>query len=650
MNDQISITFPDKVSRQYHKGITPAEIAQSISPSLGKKAISAHVNGTHWDLLWPINEDSSISINQLDDNPHSLELIRHDFAHVMARAVQELWPETMVTIGPVIENGWYYDFDRDDPFTPGDLQIIEKKMREIINLRDKVSFEVRDRERALEYYRNSNEPYKVELVENIPADQEIKMYWHGYWQDLCRGPHLAHTGQLPADAFKLTSIAGAYWRGDSRNKMLQRIYGIAFRRRADLKAYLAFLEEAKKRDHRRLGGEMNLFHFQDEAPGMVFWHPDGWTICKEMKAYMTRRQVAYGYQEVNTPMVLDRTLWEKSGHWEKFHEHMFLVNVDMEIDPTERISALKPMNCPGHVQIFNNGQKSYRELPLRISEFGSCTRYEPSGALHGLMRVRGFVQDDAHIFCEESQIQDETKLFIEMLSGIYRDFGFEEFKIKFSDRPEVRAGTSETWDKAEEALKNATIATGSTFGLNPGEGAFYGPKLEFLLTDSLGRDWQCGTLQVDFVLPERLNSTYIGRDGNKHRPVILHRAILGSFERFLGILIENYAGKLPLWLSPTQIVVATIVSDSNDYAEMVAKTLIDAGIRVKTDTRNEKIGYKVREHSLAKVPYIFAVGAKEIEENSVSVRTLGEQRVRNISLNQAIVEFTELVKAPDHQN
>lgn len=650
MKDQISITFPDNVSKQYHKGITPTEIAQSISPSLGKRAISAHVNGTHWDLLWPINEDASIRINQLDDNSHSLELIRHDFAHVMARAVQELWPETKVTIGPVIENGWYYDFDRETPFTPGDLQIIEKKMREIINLKDKVAFEVWDRERALEYYRNSNEPYKVELVENIPAGQDIKMYWHGYWQDLCRGPHLAHTGQLPADAFKLTSIAGAYWRGDSRNKMLQRIYGIAFRRRTDLKAYLTFLEEAKKRDHRRLGGEMNLFHFQDEAPGMVFWHPDGWTICKEMKSYMSRRQVEYGYQEVNTPMVLDRTLWEKSGHWEKFHEHMFLVNVDMEIDPTERISALKPMNCPGHVQIFNNGQKSYRELPLRISEFGSCTRYEPSGALHGLMRVRGFVQDDAHIFCEESQIQEETKLFIEMLSEIYRDFGFEEFKILFSDRPEVRAGTSETWDKAEEALQNATIATGSTFGLNPGEGAFYGPKLEFLLTDSLGREWQCGTLQVDFVLPERLNATYVGRDGNKHRPVILHRAILGSFERFLGILIENYAGKLPLWLSPTQVVIATIVSEANEYAEMVAKSLEGAGIRVKTDTRNEKIGYKVREHSLAKVPYIFAVGAKEIEGNSVSVRTLGEQRVRNITLAQAIKEFTKLVKAPDCQN
>ena len=647
MNDQISVTFPDNNSKKYPKGITPAVIAESISPSLAKKAISAHVNGTHWDLQWPIYGDSSIQINQLDDNPYSLELIRHDFAHIMARAVQEIWPETKVTIGPVIDNGWYYDFDRDTPFTPSDLQVIEKKMREIINLRDEVSFEVWDRERALEFYRNSNEPYKVELVEAIPEDQEIKMYWHGYWQDLCRGPHLAHTGQLPADAFKLTSIAGAYWRGDSRNKMLQRIYGIAFRRRNDLKDYLAFLEEAKKRDHRKLGIEMNLFHFQDESPGMVFWHPDGWTICKEIKSYITRRQMVNGYQEVNTPVVLDRTLWEKSGHWDKFHEHMFLVNVDMKIDPSERISALKPMNCPGHVQIFNYGQKSYRELPIRISEFGACTRYEPSGALHGLMRVRGFVQDDAHIFCEESQIQEETRNFIEMLSGIYSDFGFEEFKILFSDRPDVRAGSSETWDKAEEALINATKATGSTFGYNPGEGAFYGPKLEFILTDSLGREWQCGTLQVDFVLPERLNSTYIGRDGNKHRPVIMHRAILGSFERFLGILIENYAGKLPLWLSPTQVVVATIVSESNDYAEGVLNKLQKAGIRAKTDTRNEKIGYKVREHSLAKVPYIFAVGVKEIEDNSVSVRTLGEKRVRNISLDQALAEFTELVKAPD---
>ncbi len=647
MSDQISITFPDNISKKYNKGVTPAEIAHSISPSLGKKAISAQVNDVHWDLQWPIYEDSSIQINQMDDNPHSLELIRHDLAHVMARAVQEIWPDTKVTIGPVIENGWYYDFDRDTPFTPGDLEVIEKKMKEIINLRDKVSFEVWDRARALEYYRKTNEPYKVELVEHIPDDQEIKMYWHGDWQDLCRGPHLQHTGQLPADGFKLMSIAGAYWRGDSRNKMLQRIYGIAFRRRTDLKDYLNFLEEAKKRDHRRLGSEMNLFHFQDEAPGMVFWHPDGWTICKEMKSYMNRKQIAYGYQEVNTPMVLDRTLWEKSGHWEKFHEHMFLVNVDMEIDPTERISALKPMNCPGHVQIFNNGQKSYRDLPLRIAEFGSCTRYEPSGALHGLMRVRGFVQDDAHIFCEESQIQSETKDFIEMLSGIYRDFGFDEFKIMFSDRPDVRAGTSETWDKAEESLKKATLATGSTFGLNPGEGAFYGPKLEFILTDSLGREWQCGTLQVDFVLPEHLDSTYIGRDGNKHRPVILHRAILGSFERFLGILIENYAGKMPLWLAPTQIVVASIVSEANDYAEDVAHKLMEAGIRVKTDTRNEKIGYKVREHSLAKVPYIFAVGAREIAENSVSIRTLGEKRVSNLSVNEAVTKFVELVRAPD---
>ncbi len=650
MTENISITFPDNVSRQYHIGITPAEIARSISPSLEKRAVSALVNETHWDLQWPICTDAKIEINQMGDNPYSLELIRHDFAHVMARAVQELWPETKVTIGPVIERGWYYDFDRDTPFTPGDLQIIEKKMKEIINLRDRVSFDVWDRERAMEHYRENNEPYKLELIEAIPEDQEIKMYWHGDWQDLCRGPHLAHTGQLPADAFKLTSIAGAYWRGDSRNKMLQRIYGIAFRNRKDLKDYLTFLEEAKKRDHRKLGGEMKLFHFQDEAPGMVFWHPDGWTICKQMKSYMSRRQTEYGYQEVNTPAVLDRALWEKSGHWEKFHDHMFLVDIDKETDPTKRISALKPMNCPGHVQIFNKGLKSYRDLPLRISEFGSCTRFEPSGALHGLMRVRGFVQDDAHIFCEESHIEEETKYFIEMLSTIYKDFGFDKFKILFSDRPEVRAGADETWDRAEEALKSATIATGSTFGLNPGEGAFYGPKLEFLLTDSLGREWQCGTLQVDFVLPERLEASFIGRDGNKHRPVMLHRTILGSFERFLGILIENYAGKLPLWLAPTQVVVATIVSDADDFAEEVVGKLNAAGIRAKPDTRNEKIGYKVREHSLAKVPHIFAVGAREVEENTVSVRTLGEKRVRYMTVDEAVEEFTELVKPPDFQN
>ncbi len=636
MNDCISVSFPDETAKVFPKGVTPGSIAHSISKSLAKKAISALVDGEHWDLQWPLVRDCHLQINSNDDNPYCLELIRHDLAHVMARAVQEIWPETKVTIGPVVDNGWYYDFDRDEPFVPADLSAIEKKMKAIINLRDDVRTEVWSRADALQYYRDRGENYKVELIDAIPEVQDIRMYWHGYWQDLCRGPHLSHTGQLPADAFKLTSIAGAYWRGDSRNKMLQRIYGVAFRRRDDLKSYLKFLEEAQKRDHRRIGREMKLFHFQEEAPGMVFWHPEGWQIYKELRSYMDRKQRQNGYYEVNTPQVVDRRLWEKSGHWEKFHQHMFLVNVDTKIDPHERISALKPMNCPCHVQIFNDGQKSYRDLPLRIAEFGSCVRYEPSGALHGLMRVRGFVQDDAHIFCEEEQIEDETKRFIAMLSEVYADLGFPAFRIKFSDRPAVRSGTDATWDKAEKALQAATDAAGYDFELNPGEGAFYGPKLEFVLTDAIGRDWQCGTLQVDFVLPERLDATYIGQDGNKHHPVILHRAILGSFERFLGMMIENFAGKLPLWLAPTQIVVATIVSDADEYAEDIVQRLKSSGIRARADTRNEKIGYKVREHSLAKVPYIFAVGAQEVGDATVAIRSLGETKVRKQNLSSAI--------------
>ncbi len=643
----IAVQFPDGGRKIYPCGVTVGEIAAGISASLRKRAISATVNGQHWDLQWPLAADASVVIHTMKDEQQSLELIRHDLAHIMARAVQEIWPDAKVTIGPVIENGWYYDFDKNEPFSPDDLPKIEQKMREIINMRDSVRTETWPRERAIEHYRSSGEPYKVELIGMIPEDEDVRMYWHGEWQDLCRGPHLQHTGQVPADAFKLMSIAGAYWRGDSRNKMLQRIYGVAFRNREDLKGHLNMLEEARKRDHRKLGSEMKLFHFQEEAPGMAFWHPDGWTVYRQLTDYMRRRQVEHGYVEVNTPQVVDRSLWIASGHWEKYQENMFIVSVDEEHAAEKRINALKPMNCPCHVQIYNFGQKSYRDLPLRMAEFGSCTRYEPSGALHGLMRVRGFVQDDAHIFCEEDQIESETREFIGMLSRVYRDLGFPEFKIKYADRPEVRVGSDETWDRAEQALIDAAEAGGYSYELNSGEGAFYGPKLEFVLTDAIGRDWQCGTLQVDFVLPERLDAVYVGRDGNKHRPVMLHRALLGSFERFIGILLENYAGRLPFWLSPLQIVVATIVSEADEYARDVVETLRKAGLRAEADTRNEKINFKVREHSLSKVPVIFAVGAKELANGTVSIRVLGERGLEVAGLDEAVKRFAAESMPPD---
>ncbi|TCP41380.1 threonine--tRNA ligase [Rhodovulum marinum] len=644
---QITLTFPDGNARDYPAGITPAEVAADISTSLAKKAISATVNDAHFDLQWPITESAAIAINTMKDEAPALELIRHDLAHIMARAVQEIWPEVKVTIGPVIENGWYYDFDREEPFTPEDLGQIEAKMREIINRRDPVTTELWDRDRAVAYYEANNEPYKVELVGMIPEGQPIRMYWHGHWQDLCRGPHLQHTGQVPADAFKLMKVAGAYWRGDSNRPMLQRIYGVAFRTRQELKDYLTFLEEAEKRDHRRLGREMELFHMQEEAPGQVFWHPNGWRIYTTLQDYMRRRQFDGGYVEVNTPQVVDRKLWEASGHWEKYQEHMFIVEVDEEHAREKSINALKPMNCPGHVQIFNQGLKSYRDLPLRMAEFGSCNRYEPSGALHGLMRVRGFTQDDAHIFCRESQIEEETQKFIELLSSVYADLGFETFRVKFSDRPEKRAGSDEVWDKAETALKAATEAAGYDYELNPGEGAFYGPKLEFVLTDAIGRDWQCGTLQVDFVLPERLEANYIAEDGAKHRPVMLHRAILGSFERFLGILIENFGGKLPFWLTARQVVVASIVSDADEFVHEVVAALKAAGVRAEADTRNEKINYKVREHSVGKVPVILAIGQREVEERTVTVRRLGEKQTRTVTLDEIVAELAREATPPD---
>ncbi len=644
---QISLTFPDGNSREYDAGVTPADVAASISNSLAKKAISATVNGAHHDLQWPINADASIAINTMKDAAPALELIRHDFAHVMARAVQELWPDVKVTIGPVIENGWYYDFDREEPFTPEDLGAIEKKMKEIINLRDPVRTEIWERPRAIEHYRGTHEPYKIELIEAIPGDEPLRMYWHGDWQDLCRGPHLQHTGQLPADAFKLMSVAGAYWRGDSDRAMLQRIYGVAFQNKEDLRKYLNMLEEAAKRDHRKLGREMDLFHMQEEAPGQIFWHPNGWRIYTGLQDYMRRMQQRGGYVEVNTPQVVDRKLWEASGHWEKYQEHMFIVEVDEEHAREKLVNALKPMNCPCHVEIFKQGLKSYRDLPLRMAEFGSCNRYEPSGALHGIMRVRGFTQDDAHIFCTEEQIESETARFIDFLSNVYRDLGFEDFKVKFSDRPDLRAGSDDVWDKAEAALLSATRAAGYEPELNPGEGAFYGPKLEFVLTDAIGRDWQCGTHQVDFVLPERLDANYIGPDGAKHRPVMLHRATLGSFERFIGILIEEHAGKLPFWLAPRQVVVTTIVSEADDYAREVTAALQAVGIRAEADLRNEKINYKVREHSLGKVPVILALGHREVEEKTVTLRRLGEKQTSVQALDDVVAALKIEATPPD---
>ena len=644
---QISLTFPDGNARQYDAGITAGEVAADISTSLAKKAISATVDGAHWDLQWPINADCAVAINTMKDEESALELVRHDLAHIMARAVQEIWPDVQVTIGPVIKDGWYYDFDRKEPFTPEDLAVIEKKMKEIINKREPVRTEIWERAKAIAHYEAKGEPYKVELINSIPGNEPLHMYWHGDWQDLCRGPHLQNTGQVPADGFKLMNIAGAYWRGDSDRPMLQRIYGAAFTNKEGLKDHLHRLEQAALRDHRKLGREMDLFHMQEEAPGQVFWHPNGWTIYTELQDYMRRRQRAGGYVEVNTPQVVNRKLWEASGHWESYQENMFIVEVDEDHAREKTINALKPMNCPCHVQVFNQGLKSYRELPLRMAEFGSCNRYEPSGALHGIMRVRGFTQDDGHIFCTEEQIEDETRIFIEFLSAIYAELGFSNWSIKLSTRPEKRIGSDDVWDKLEAALGNACKAAGYDYEIQEGEGAFYGPKLEFVLTDAIGRDWQCGTLQVDSNIPERLNASYIGQDGNKHTPFMLHRATLGSFERFIGIMIEEHAGKLPFWLAPRQVVVATIVSDADDYAHEVVAALKAAGVRAELDTRNEKINYKVREHSLGKVPVILAIGAREVEEKTVSVRRLGENKTSVTSFDEIVAELKIAATPPD---
>ncbi|MEL7026475.1 MAG: threonine--tRNA ligase [Pseudomonadota bacterium] len=643
---QISLTFPDGNARGFPAGVTAAEVASSISTSLCKKAISATVNGEHWDLAWPITDDASIAIHTIKDEAPSLELIRHSFAHVMARAVQTIWPDVKVTIGPVTEHGWFYDFDRDEPFTPEDLGQIEAKMKEIINARDAVRTEVWDRVAARKFYEDNGEPYKVDLVDRIPDGADIRMYWHGDWQDLCRGPHLQHTGQLPADAFKLMGVSGSHWFGDT-SKNLQRIQGVGFRNRDELKAHMTFLEEAEKRDHRRLGREMDLFHMQEEARGQVFWHPNGWKIYTTLMDYMRRMQTRDGYQEVNTPEVVHRALWEASGHWDKYQENMFIVEVDEDHAREKAINALKPMNCPGHVQVFNNGLTSYRDLPMRFCEFGSCHRYEPSGALHGIMRVRGFTQDDGHIFCSMDQITSESKKFIAFLAKVYSDLGFEDWSIKLSTRPEKRIGSDETWDILEESLGDACNAAGYEYELLPGEGAFYGPKLEFTLTDAIGRTWQCGTLQVDTNMPERLGASYIGQDGEKHTPVMLHRATLGSFERFIGILIEEHAGKLPFWLAPRQVVVASITSSSDEFVAQVVDALVAAGVRAEADIRNEKINYKVREHSVGKVPVILAIGQREVEDRTVSMRRLGEKQSVTVGLDYVVTSLSAEAVAPD---
>ncbi len=626
---QVTITLPDGATRTYATGTTVAEVAESISKSLAKRAIAARIDGQVRDLSTPLKRDAEVAILTRDDE-EALELIRHDAAHVMAEAVQELFPGTQVTIGPAIEHGFYYDFAREEHFTPEDMEKIEAKMQEIIARNEPFVREEWDRDDAIKHFEDMGEVFKAELIRDLPQSETISIYRQGEWHDLCRGPHLPSTGHV-GNAFKLQRLAGAYWRGDAKREQLQRIYGTAWRNDKELKAHLTMLEEAAKRDHRRLGREMDLFHLQEEAVGSIFWHPKGWTVYRLCEEYMRDRLEDGGYVEVKTPQLIDRVLWERSGHWDKFRENMFIAETE-----DERVLAVKPMNCPGHVQIFNQGLKSYRDLPLRMAEFGSCHRNESSGSMHGIMRVRAFTQDDAHIFATEDQITAETETFCKLLLSVYRDFGFEDVVVKFSDRPEIRAGEDAIWDKAETALRDAIEHVGLPYTMNPGEGAFYGPKLEFVLKDAIGRDWQCGTFQVDFVLPERLDANYIGEDGEKHRPVMLHRAILGSFERFIGILIENYAGRFPLWLAPVQAVVATITSDADAYAEEVAAACRKAGLRVETDLRNEKINYKVREHSVTKVPAMLVVGKREAEEGTVAIRRLGGKAQEVMSLTDAI--------------
>jgi threonyl-tRNA synthetase len=647
----ITLTFPDGAKREVEKGLSSAQVAASIAKSLEKKAVAAIVNGALVDLHDPITADATLQIVTRED-ARALELIRHDCAHVLAEAVQELHPGTQVTIGPVIENGFYYDFFRNEPFTTEDFAPIEKKMREIIARDKPFTKSVKTREEAKEFYRARGENFKVELVDSIPGNEDIKFYDQGGWVDMCRGPHMTSTGKI-GSAFKLMKVAGAYWRGDSKNPMLTRIYGTAWASDKDLQAYITALEEAEKRDHRKLGREMDLFHFQEEGPGVVFWHAKGWTIFQQLIAYMRRRLSKLDYQEVNAPQLLDKSLWETSGHWGWYREGMFAATSAGEETEDEQVFALKPMNCPGHVQLFKHGLRSYRELPMRLAEFGNVHRYEPSGALHGLMRVRGFTQDDAHIFCTPEQMEDECLKINDLILSTYKDFGFDEIVVKLSTRPEKRVGTDADWDRAEDIMNKVLVQIAEASGgkiktaINPGEGAFYGPKFEYVLKDAIGRDWQCGTTQVDFNLPERFGAFYIGADGEKHVPVMIHRAIVGSMERFLGILIENHAGHFPLWLAPVQVMVSTITSEGDAYAVKVRDDLRKAGLRAEVDLRNEKINYKVREHSLAKVPVILVVGKREMDEQAVNMRRLGSQDQKSMSLGDAIAALVAEATAPD---
>jgi len=636
-----AITLPDGSVRRYEGAVTGAAVAADIGPGLAKAALAMKVDGRAQDLSREITGDARVVFITRRD-PDALDMIRHDAAHVLAEAVQELFPGTQVTIGPSIENGFYYDFARNEPFTMEDLPAIEAKMREIVARNARFEREEWDRDAAIAFFSARGESYKAQLIRDLPASETITIYRQGAWLDLCRGPHMRGTGDI-GTAFKLQKVAGAYWRGDHRNAMLSRIYGTAWRDQKELDAYLHQLAEAEKRDHRRIGREMDLFHIQEEAVGSIFWHPKGWKLYRTLESYMRRRLDASGYDEVKTPQLVDRVLWEKSGHWASYREHMFVATVEDE----DKTLAIKPMNCPCHVQIFRQGLRSYRELPLRMAEFGACHRYEPSGALHGIMRVRAFTQDDAHIFCTEAQVAPETARFVALLRSVYEDLGFDSFRIKFADRPALRAGDDSTWDRAEAALRDACALAGVAYELNPGEGAFYGPKLEFVLRDAIGRDWQCGTLQVDYVLPDRLDAEYVGEDSARHRPVMLHRAILGSFERFLGILIEHYAGRFPLWLAPVQVVVASIVSDAGAYAEEVAATLRGAGLQAVADTRNEKINAKIREHSLAHVPVLAVVGRREAESRHVALRRLGGADQTVLSLDDAVATLAAEATPPD---
>jgi threonyl-tRNA synthetase len=636
-----AITLPDGSVRRFEAAVTGTDIAAAIGPGLARAALAMKVDGQIQDLTREVATDASVVFITRRD-PDALAMIRHDAAHVLAEAVQSLFPGTQVTIGPAIENGFYYDFARNEPFTPADFPAIEARMRDIVVRNASFQREAWDREEAIAFFEARGERYKAQLIRDLPNTETITIYRQGEWLDLCRGPHMRSTGDV-GTAFKLMKVAGAYWRGDHRNAMLTRIYGTAWRDQKELDAYLLQLEEAERRDHRRIGRDMDLFHLQEEAVGSVFWHPKGWKLYRTVESYMRRRLDDAGYQEVRTPQLVDRGLWEASGHWEKYREHMFIATVEDE----EKTLALKPMNCPCHVQIFRHGLRSYRELPLRMAEFGACHRYEPSGALHGIMRVRAFTQDDAHIFCTEEQVPAETARFVALLRSVYEDFGFPEFRIKFADRPDLRAGEDWTWDRAEESLREACRLAGVEYDLNKGEGAFYGPKLEFVLRDAIGRDWQCGTLQVDYVLPDRLDAEYVGEDSARHRPVMLHRAILGSFERFLGILIEQYAGRFPLWLAPVQLVAASIVTDAAAYAEEVAAAFRATGVESRADTRNEKINAKVREHSLAHVPLLAVVGRREAEQRTIALRRLGSDAQEVIPLSEALSRLSLEATPPD---